>query len=159
MSTVVNGLITATLLALIAVGYTTAYQQQFNQPPHHSATTLNGQQHPRGATITAPANQAERVNVPGAEITLEPKAAITLLACTNIPCTFRHDTGKITASGQAIFTVRTHTIAINGESTLTHYSWKDEWNTLLRRGKATIDGQTYQESGDITIQTSGVAAE
>lgn len=153
MSKVVNGLITATLLALIVAGYTVVLRRQFNQPAHSPALTLDGTQHPRGATITAPATQPERVTVPGAEIILEPKAAITLLACTSTPCTFRHDTGKITVSGQANFSVRSHAINVNGEAVLTHYSWKDEWNTRVQRGIVIINQQSHSASADITIDT------
>lgn len=141
------------LMVIAVFGYSKLLRDQFSKPTHQPVETLDQTTHPRGATITAPAANPERVTGPGSIIILEPTAAITLIDCLAAPCTYRHDTGKVTVNGQAILTVRTHQVTVTGEAVLTHYSWKDEWNIRVNRGTATIDGASHEAGADVTIDT------
>jgi hypothetical protein len=141
------------LMVIAVFGYTKILRQQFSAPAHQSVETLDQTVHPRGATITASATNPERVTGPGSILILEPRAAVTLIDCLEAPCTYRHDTGKVTINGQAILTVRTHQVTISGEAVLTHYSWLDEWNIKVNRGLTLIDGTPHEAGADVTINT------
>jgi hypothetical protein len=140
------------LIVIAVFGYSKLLRDQFSQPTHQPVETLDQTTHPRGATITAATNP-ERVTGPGSILILEPQTAVTLIECLEAPCTYRHDTGKVTVNGQAILTVRTHQVTISGETVLTHYSWLDEWNIKVNRGLTLIDGIPHEAGADVTINT------